>query len=223
MDKILTLLRRSPALEAEAFRAEWLRELKRLLADDPRLRRCIVNFVDPEASSLLEAGRPPPAYEGALETWWQPSGKLEPLLAGLAQAAGPRFSYRVYEVVQKEYAPSWPLGERSPGIKGIYTVDRRSDMTREGFAKHWHEGHGPLAVKHHIGLIKYVQNVNAGTLTRDAPEFDGFATLHFPTAADMRDRFYDSAEGRKLIGEDVKRFVGSPSSQMNCSEYVLRR
>jgi uncharacterized protein (TIGR02118 family) len=224
MEKIVTLLRRPAAREAEAFTTELLRGLRSSVAKtDGRLKRCIVNLADAAAKEgVLDPTRPPPAYDAALETWWEaPIAESEPLLAAIAEVAGTCWSYRVYEVIQKEYARDWPLGERSPGIKGVFTVGRRADLTHEQFARHWHAGHGPLAVKHHVGLCKYVQNVTLDPLTRGAPDFDGFATLHFPSAAAMRERFYDSPEGRKLIGEDVKRFIGSPSMQMNCSEYVL--
>jgi uncharacterized protein (TIGR02118 family) len=224
VEKIVTLLRRPASREADAFGTELLRELKPQVAGSAaRLRRCIANVADEAAKAgTLDPTRPPPAYDAAIETWWEgPVAESEPLLAALAKLAGTCYSYRVYEVIQKDYARIWPVGERSPGIKGVYTVGRRSDLTHEQFARHWHAGHGPLAVKHHIGLSKYVQNVTLDPLTRGAPDFDGFATLHFPTPEDMRERFYDSAEGRRIISEDVKRFIGSPSMQMNCSEYVL--
>ena len=230
MEKILTLLRRSATPEAEApeaetFGAECLREMKRLVAEaDARLVRCIVNVADAAAKEgTLDPKRPPPAYDAVVESWWNATvDSAEPLLVAMARLAGACYSYRVHEVVQKDYVRNWSVGERSPGIKGIYTVNRRSELTRDAFAKHWHERHGPLAVKHHLGLSKYVQNVSLGPLDSGAPDFDGFATLHFPTAQDMRERFYDSPEGKKRIGEDVARFIGSPSMQMNCSEYVLR-
>jgi len=219
------LLRRPERLESEAFGAELLREMKRrVAAADARLHRCVVNVVDAGVQAgVLDPTRPPPAWDAAIEAWWDNGiDEAEPLLAAAASMAGASFSYRVHELVQKDYARDWPTGERSPGIKGIYTVGRRADLTREQFAKHWHEGHGPLARKHHVGLAKYVQNVSLGPLTPGAQDFDGFATLHFLTGEDMRERFYDSPAGAKIIAADVKRFIGSPSMQMNCGEYILR-
>jgi len=223
VEKVLTLLRRAPQSDAEGFCNAIVQEVKRLADKTRGLRRCIVNVADAAArEGTLDPRRPPPAYDGAVETWWDaPVTESEPLLAAPARL-GSGSSYRVREAVQKDYARDWPLGVRSPGIKGIYTVNRRPDLTRDGFARHWQDGHGPLARKHHVGLWKYVQNVSLAALTPDAPDFDGFATLHFRTAYDMRERFYDSAEGAKIIAADVARFIGSPSMQMNCSEYVLR-
>ena len=227
MEKILTLLRRPTGADVAAFSAGCLAEAKRRI-DAKGLRRCIVNVADAAASEVAhDAHRPPPAWDGAVETWWDAPrietepGAAEPLLAALGKL-GTCLSYRVREVVQKEYVRDWAVGERSPGIKGVFTVNRRSDLTREQFAQHWRDGHGPLALQRHVGLWKYVQNVSLGALTPGAPDFDGFATLHFRTAYDMRERFYDSAEGRRLIAEDVGRFIGSPSMQVNCSEYVLK-
>ena len=222
MEKILTLLRRPTGADAAAFTAACLHEARQRI-DAKGLRRCIVNVADAAASEVThDAHRPPPAYDGAVETWWDaPVTEAEPLLAALSRL-GTCLSYRVREVLQKEYVRDWAVGERSPGIKGVFTVNRRSDLTRDGFAKHWRDGHGPLALQRHVGLWKYVQNVSLGALTPGAPDFDGFATLHFRTAYDMRERFYDSPEGRRLIAEDVARFIGSPSMQVNCSEYVLK-
>jgi uncharacterized protein (TIGR02118 family) len=224
MEKILTLLRRPASQDAAAFCAGCLAEGRRLTRDaDTALRRCIVNVADDAAKEgVLDPKRPPPAYDAAVETWWTSADTGEPLLAVLARLGGDCYSYRVREVVQKQYARTWAVGERSPGIKGVYTVNRRADLSHEGFAKHWRDGHGPLALKHHVGLIKYVQNVSLGAITPGAPAFDGFATLHFPTARDMRERFYDSPEGARIIAADVKKFIGSPSMQINCSEYLLR-
>jgi hypothetical protein len=69
-------------------------------------------------------------------------------------------------------------------------------------------------------MWKYVQDVVLRALTPGAPDFDGFSELHFPTAADMRERFVDSPEGGRRIEQDVAKFVGS-AVRLDSSEYVL--
>jgi uncharacterized protein (TIGR02118 family) len=65
----------------------------------------------------------------------------------------------------------------------------------------------PLALRHHPGLHKYVTNVVDARLG-DAPEWDGIAELHFPSVEAMRNRFFDSPEGERIIREDMPRFIG---------------
>lgn len=224
MEKTLTLLRRASG-STESFGMTLLEAMRLALPQaSGNLARFTVNVVDAGVDEgWLDDTRPPPAWDGVLEAWWQSSAdSAEPPMREAVALAGAAFTYRVNETVQIDCARTWSAGERSPGIKGIFTVGRRSDLSREQFAKHWRDNHGPLARKHHVGLARYVQNVSLGPLTPDAIDFDGFATLHFLTGHDMRERFYDSPEGRKIISTDVKRFIGSPSMQVNCGEYNLR-
>jgi len=44
-------------------------------------------------------------------------------------------------------------------------------------------------------------------LTDDAPDIDGIAELSFATVADMRERMFDSDEGRAVIAGDVATFI----------------
>jgi len=221
MNKVVTLMCRAPALDGDAFRRRCL-ELAAKLA----LPRAIVSFtdVDPAEAGLDPAATPAPEYDALLETWHaSPAGAAElESLRALAEAVAVRsFSYEVTEIVQKPGARTWPLGQRSPGIKGIYPVTRRAGMTPDAFAQHWREVHGPLALRHHVGMSRYVQNVVERSLTPGAPACDGISELHFPTASDMRERFVDSEEGGRRIAADVSRFVGS-SLRLDASEYVVR-
>jgi hypothetical protein len=61
-----------------------------------------------------------------------------------------------------------------------------------------------------VGLHDYVQHVVTEALTPGADVIDGVAALGFRTRADFETRFYDSDEGRRVIGEDVRRFLAAP-------------
>jgi hypothetical protein len=52
-----------------------------------------------------------------------------------------------------------------------------------------------------------VQNVVVEPITAEAPAVDGIAELHFRSIADLRDRFYDSDEGRQIVADDVSAFL----------------
>ena len=197
------------------------------------MRRYVVSFADLPEEPVRSAAAPRPPYASVTETWyeslqdytdparaWDSEAGLKAVQEDGATLVTKVYTYHVREVVQKEYQRDWPVGQRSPGIKGVYLVNRVDSMTPAQFADHWRNNHGPLAVKHHVGAWKYVQNVVLTQLTSGGPACDGIAEIHFPTARDMRERFIDSPEGGKIISADVARFVGG-SQQLNCSEYVL--
>jgi uncharacterized protein (TIGR02118 family) len=116
-------------------------------------------------------------------------------------------AYLVDERVQIDYERDWPDGQVSPGLHRIVFVRRAPALTREQMAAHWADRHAPLVRRHHPGFRQYAQNVVVEPVTADAPEVDGIAEMHFRSAADLRDRFYDSDEGRAVIAADVERFL----------------
>jgi len=103
---------------------------------------------------------------------------------------------------------TWADGEYAPGIKMVSFMQRADGISHEQFARAWTEGHTPLAIRHHIGLWNYMQNVVRRAYTPGGGSIDGIAELHFRSRGDFVDRFYDSDEGRAAIVADVKRFMG---------------
>jgi uncharacterized protein (TIGR02118 family) len=131
-------------------------------------------------------------------------------------------AYLVDERVQWDYERDWPDGEPSPGVKQLSFVRRLPSLTRDEFAAHWNDVHAPLARVHHPGIWRYVQNVVVEPLTPDAPELDGVAELHFRTVDDLRDRMYDSEDGKARIRADVKTFIDVPAGwRMMATERIL--
>lgn len=221
MSKVVTLLCRAPEIGGSEFRQRCLESLAELVS--PRI---IASFtdVDPSEAGLDPETTSPPEYDAVLETWHDSPASpaaLKPLQARIEPISSRAFSYEVSEIVQKSGARTWPPGRRSPGIKGIYPVTRRAGMASDAFARHWRDVHGPLALRHHIGMSRYVQNLVKGSLTLGAPACDGISELHFPTARDMRERFIDSPQGARRIADDVSSFVGT-SLRLDASEYILR-
>lgn len=104
--------------------------------------------------------------------------------------------------------PQWD--DRPPGVDGIKRVvfvHRLPSIDREAFAAHWSERHAPLARTHHPAMWHYVQNIVTAPLSADTPDIDGIAELSFASVDDMRNRMFDSDEGRKVIAADVARFI----------------
>jgi uncharacterized protein (TIGR02118 family) len=131
-------------------------------------------------------------------------------------------AYLVDQRVQWDYERDWPDGAPSPGVKQLSFVRRLPSITRDEFAAHWNDVHAPLARVHHPGIWRYVQNVVVEPLTPAAPELDGVAELHFRTVDDLRDRMYDSEEGKARIRADVKTFIDVPAGwRMMATERIL--
>ena len=219
MGKYITLVKRADGVPRQAFLEAFIPEFAApRLRDEPGLGRFVVDLVDVPAE---EAGLRPggePAFDAVVESWLESGapGAFSHDLVGLTH------TYAVAEKVEKEREPrTWALGERSPGVKSIYLAGRRKDQTHEQFAAHWAGTHAPLALKHHIGMWRYVRNTTSQTVSAGAPDWDGFAELHFKTAQDLRERFYDSDEGRAVIAADIAKFSGSGRS-LHTSEFILR-
>jgi uncharacterized protein (TIGR02118 family) len=104
----------------------------------------------------------------------------------------------------------WRDGEYAPGIKMVSFMQRAEGLTHEQFARHWTENHTPLAVRHHLGLWNYTQNVVRRAYAPGGDSIDGVAELHFRTRTDLDERFFDSDEGRAVILADVRRFMSRP-------------
>lgn len=95
----------------------------------------------------------------------------------------------------------------APGITRLVFLRARPGLTRSQFAEHWRDVHSALAHRHHPALVRYTQNVVVSALTAGEAEVDGIAELSFRSVADMRERMYDSDEGRRIIGHDVRKFI----------------
>jgi uncharacterized protein (TIGR02118 family) len=112
-----------------------------------------------------------------------------------------------------QWERTWPDGEPAPGIKMVSLVRRAVGLTPQQFARHWTERHAPLALRHHAGLWNYTQNIVRRAYTPGGGQIDGIAELHFRTRQDFEERFYDSDEGKAIIREDVKRFIGARGAE----------
>jgi uncharacterized protein (TIGR02118 family) len=149
-------------------------------------------------------GEHPPRVRGVVTAWldegtavapapWAPDAEVD--------------AYAVAERVQIDYERTWPDGEPSPGVRRMSFLHRADGISREEMSAHWSDVHAPLARVHHPAIWRYVQNTVVEPLTPGAPDIDAVAELHFRSREDLRDRFYDSDEGRRIIGEDVRRFL----------------
>ncbi|MGI9623669.1 MAG: EthD family reductase [Acidimicrobiales bacterium] len=102
----------------------------------------------------------------------------------------------------------WRPGDPTPGVSVLYRVPRHPDLSIAAFNEHWEDGHGPLALDHHLGMWDYEQIAVVDSQSTDAP--DGIAVVGFPCLADFKDRFFDGPEGAAVIRADAAAFTDGP-------------
>jgi len=92
-------------------------------------------------------------------------------------------------------------------LKVIFPCRRLPGLDRAEYARRVLQDHVPLALRHHPSMRRYTVNlVERGPA--EGPALDSVAELSFDSFEDFRDRLYDSEEGRRIIGDDVARFLG---------------
>lgn len=221
VSKSMTLIKRPGGADRLTFCHLYLAGAGAAARRLTAVRRMTVDLVDIPAE---EAGLRPggePSYDAVLELWSDDPTALDPGVVDVTFGIGATAHvYRVTETVERDYERSWPAGERSPGVKSIYLARRLRDMSQDEYAAYWGHRHAPLALAVHVSLWRYARNV----VSEGAPgsdHWDGFAELHFRTAQDLRERFYDSEEGRRSIAEDVAKFT-SGGRALHTSEYILK-
>jgi uncharacterized protein (TIGR02118 family) len=177
-----------------------------LLADRsaaPRLsvphQICHADPTDAVLAANSGAQARPQIHAGVVFAW--PRNAVE---RDAAEAAlGPHVSalYPVEEVLHWD-----ELGDAPNAVVLTYLVRRRADLSFAAFQSHYRERHAPLARIHHPGIARYVQNYVAPG-AGDPPPIDAISELWFKSEVDARTRFYRDDESRRVIAEDVRRFV----------------
>jgi len=223
-EKLLFFFHRRRELTRAEFCRRYLREHAPLvLRHCPSLRRYVVNVIDDAQEKT------PEAFDAVAELWFDslddyadlsrrydsPDGRAA-VDASRAALVGSAAGYHVDPLVQRDYERTWPDGERSPGRKTIAPLRRKDGLSHEQFVEHWLHAHAPLALKHVLGIGRYVTNVVLASLTPDAPEVDGIVEVHY-----TGERRFDSPEGQAILMEDVGKFL-SPPSRNKAGEYILR-
>jgi uncharacterized protein (TIGR02118 family) len=226
MVKLVFLCRRRPDLTHDEYAQRVLEgHVPLALAHHPTMRGYVVNVVEgrragaEELDSIAELSFD--HLDDFRERLYDSEEGRRAIERDVAGFMGGAVAFATTEHVQKAPPAVPPLGTRSPGVKIIGLVRRPDGMSHAAFVEHWLDRHVPLALAHHPGLHKYVTNV-VDTRLGDGPEWDGIAELHFPSIEAMRTRFFDSADGERVIREDMRRFIGATWGY-DVAEYVQRR
>lgn len=216
MQKIIELM---PAGEPGAAVGWYLDAVAPVILATTALQALTVNAVD---LHVREMPAPPP-YAVVTELWFP---TLDDYAIASASWRGPNarlasvIAYDVSERVEKDHPRTWPAGSASPGVKAIYLVRRREELS-DGEARRRWSSHAGTAREHHVGMSRYVQNGVRRALTADAPVLHGIAMLHFPTVDDLEQRMYGSEEGRRALQRDVEGLVAE-AIPLYTTEHILK-
>jgi uncharacterized protein (TIGR02118 family) len=168
--------------------------------------RNTVLYADPTNALLAEQAGAEPRPErnaGVVLAW--PGDDAARAEAEVALAPHAKSIHCMREIVH--WDELGPVGAES--IVLVYVVRRRADLSFDDFAAHYRERHAPLARIHHPGIARYVQNF---PLSGDASDVDAVSELWFASEHDARARFYRDDESRRVIAEEVRRFIDLRSS-----------
>ena len=95
-------------------------------------------------------------------------------------------------------------------VFGLFPMVHAPGKTPAECDAHWRDNHGPLALEHHPFMSHYLQLAVVHRLA--GPDINGFALCGFDSEEDLRERFYVSDEGVKIIAEDIRKFANLKES-----------
>ncbi len=141
--------------------------------------------------------------EGALFVATEAESPL-PVDAGFKAVANEALAeiYGGYRVSERR------LKEGRATIYLVCPVIRATSLSAKEFDDHWRTVHGPLALKHHVGMTEYRQ-LTVVECNRGAPKFDGISLLGFPDAKALKHKMVDSLDGARALAADVRKFVSA--------------
>jgi uncharacterized protein (TIGR02118 family) len=226
MVKLIFFCRRRPELTHAQYVEMLLGDhVPIALEHHPSLRRYVVNIVEHTPPGWEDLDSIGELYFDSLEDYRE---RLYGSAAGrdIVQRDVARFIASVDGYVTTEHvqrAPATPptLGARTVGIKMICPLIRRAELTHAEFVAHWLSRHVPLALRHHPAMTRYVNNVVDQKLSESSADLDGIAELHFPSEEVLRTGIFDSAEGERIVRDDIARFIGRTQAY-RVAEYVQK-
>jgi hypothetical protein len=215
MLKIFFLCRRRPDITRAEYAAFVLEGHAPLaLKHHPTLLRYVINLVESSPPGGPELDSLPALYFASLEDFSKrlydsPEGR-EIIRRDVARfMAGGADTYSTTEYTQRKTAPPTPpIGQRSPGGKETWLLQRREGMSRQAFVDHWLHVHVPLALASRAGITHYVSSVVEAKLSETGERWDGIAELHYATRRGEDEPGFSSSERRERFEADLAGFVG---------------
>ena len=220
MIKVISVLKRRPDMEVEAFQDYWLNVHGPIAARMPGVRRYV------QSHTLLGGYRKrQPAADGIAELWFDDTDALRALegTAALDATLGDHVEFVAPDGHLQIFTEEHVIKDGPTpvdGVKNIEFVKRKPGMAVADFQRYWREVHGPLGAA--IGPLKrYVQSHTKRSAYRDGrtPALDGMALTWFDDTDGMR----ASATSPEYVTtrDDEENFVASPLDFIITREHVI--
>jgi len=157
-----------------------------------------------------------PAFDG-VEEWWVdaddvPSLRSATLGAGLVRGEHDRELIGTAELMVAEQIVHVDHARAHRGVKTMFLLTRRSEMTRQEAMDYWHEQHAPL-VRKTLGdtLVRYATNIGVDAdligWPDQSPPFDGVAELWLDLP--MKEMHAAVAAVADVLLPDERAFLGT--------------
>ena len=132
-------------------------------------------------------------------------------------------AYVVDEHVRFDYERTWPDANSVARASAHLVRSSREGISRAEMARHWGDVHSKLVPVHHPGVWRYVQNVVVDSGHTERARGGRHRGAALPQRRRSAHRFYDSDEGRRIVADDVRRFLDPPHGwRMLAEETWLR-
>jgi hypothetical protein len=129
-------------------------------------------------------------------------------------------AYATSERIHKDETPPAPRGERSPGVKWVYALQRHATLTHAAFVDHWLGVHVPLLLEQRPGITRYTTNAVEARLSETGEDWDGFAELQFAGPEEAWGNPFDPDPGDRAVGGSRDDFLAR-SLAWPVREYIL--
>jgi hypothetical protein len=97
-----------------------------------------------------------------------------------------------------------------PVIAGVFPMVANPEIGPKAADTHWREQHAPIALDVHTAMTHYYQ---ISVMHRFSGEdWNGLALCCFANEDDLRNKFYDSPEGKRRVALDVAKFADTRNS-----------
>lgn len=227
MPKLIFFCRRRSGIAHDEYAEMVLHDHVPLaLRHHPTMRTYTVNIVDhvprgePDFDSIAELGFD--SLADFRERLYDSAAGERIIRDDVARFMGGADAYATTEFVHRAPPSTAAIGSRSPYVKLICPIVRRTGLTHDEFVDHWLHRHAALAIRHHPGMIGYVANVVDEILSPEAAPLDGVSVLYFASPESLRDQMFDSPAGEATIRRDIESFIGHTHGYLT-TEYIQKR
>jgi hypothetical protein len=100
--------------------------------------------------------------------------------------------------------------DQLPVSVGVFPMVASPQIGPKAADKHWYEQHGVLALQVHTAMTHYYQLTVMHRFS--GAHWNGLALCCFESEYDLRNKFYNSAEGKQRVAEDVLKFADTQNS-----------